>query len=139
MRQSSHKIGGLTVYQNRDETSLSRSATVRRLVGEHEHDWRFIHGGSGSISCAIGDGGQFSAIANDSNVAVLLDRVLEVLGDSEAQRLLKAALDPNSSRAIRSWFTIPSDTTVTKDEDFRSWYNQAWIDADGYLASAQKQ
>jgi hypothetical protein len=136
-------LSSLTYWSrhNVEETEMSRTARDARLVGDHVHDWVFVHGSGNGIACALGEGG-------DASTNVRLPEVVSFISCSgryrerrEAAEWLSMALDPVNSRAVCQWLTVEQfpENGFETAADYENWRSRADGSWSEILAQHQEQ
>ncbi|MEW6302250.1 MAG: hypothetical protein AB1705_02190 [Verrucomicrobiota bacterium] len=103
------------------ETPLSRVLLTNNLVGAHDHEWIFSHGGGHGVRCALGVGREILPAVDSASFARLIE-VLHQQGEIEFRdKVLKAALNPLPGN--RMWHLgqdLPVNATTNKTA-LREW------------------
>lgn len=104
---------------------LARTLSTNGIVQPHTHHWLFASGGGHGVRCAIGPGRHIMGVVNSEEFASVVIRIHTHGLTGISDRILRGALDPNTSRAfavlalgvprepttvaaIQSWFTEES-------------------------------
>jgi len=90
-------IFGIPVHANIKETELSRAVERAGLVGEHEHEWIFVHGRGISGVSGSGRGGSLERVMERPLYGQFLEATARHRGREEARAWLELMLDPQHS------------------------------------------
>jgi hypothetical protein len=110
-----------------EQSALSKSAAEAGLVGLHEHQWLFGHGGGGGIVCALGPGMSIRPASDSEVVAAFIAAMSIYEGQAAAKEWLRRALTPESGGEIRDvlQFTgFPANGFRSKQE-YEDWRGKA--------------
>jgi hypothetical protein len=111
-----------------EATALSSYLTSSGVVGTHQHQWLFGHGGGNGVQCALGDGDNIRATVTSPEVVHLLAYSRQFGEQEESSNLLRFAFDRDISRAILSLATHAPTNGFVSREAYRVWItDQRWF------------
>jgi hypothetical protein len=120
------------------DSPLSRVLLTNGIVQPHTHQWLFGHGGGHGVRCAIGPGRHIRSAADSDEFARLVLTLhthgLTALRD----RVLRGALDPDTSHLFRGLaFSAPKEPTTASE--IRGWFTEQSEYLDEMVAEYKKR
>lgn len=83
------------------ETPLSLYLKSIRLASPHSHDWMFVGGHGGPITCALGDGRDIMWANRSPEIVMALKAIRKHRGDAEAERWIIRIFDQKTTMDVR--------------------------------------
>jgi hypothetical protein len=105
-------------------TPVSEVLEATGIVGAHEHKWWLAHGSGNRIFCAIGQGRHLRDAVESDNVAAIISAAHHFGDIAFRDRVVKALLDPKTSRSVFHLGHRAKPGAFTTREDFRSWQSE---------------
>lgn len=104
-----------------EETELSKALARSGLVSAHDHHWLFCQGSGNGALCALGDGRFLMETATAPHVAALIDACHHYDQMTFGRRIVSLSLHPDSSRAVRYYFSNIPAHGFANAEELQDW------------------
>lgn len=138
MHRCSTTVVDFEVKSHFEESALSRVLYRDHLVGQHDHDWQYVHGGGPSVRCALGRARYVCMASDNAVLAEVIDRVSRIEGNAEAKRWLAHVLNPDCPSdigfALAAW---AGSAERIDDLAFRMWWHDTRPDIDQIAAECE--